>query len=502
MRKKDFRAELLRTGMGCFLFAAAVSAVNVLILPYARTLYGCDMLPVILVCALAVAAFMLLGRMLRRQDEQKLERIARAARPAFILLLFALQLLLGHLMEYTPSGDNAKLYNGAQLLAQRGSFIGIEDYELYMAWFSNQWGSLLLLTGFFKLLGLAGISARFFPLVILQAILYAFAVRSALRLARRLRGVRGELMMIAMLACCLPLYLSAAVLYTDTFSLPFIVLAIEKAHDVLEREGKAQLKAALCCGLYVLIGGQIKMTVFIVLIAAVIVWCLRLRLVRALLYGGLCLAMLAAGTMGVRSVMLGRVINPALYEQYNTPPIHWVMMSIPTSDNPYGGLSSDYAVTWGLMDDQPREVVMDSIYTRIKDRVYTLRYPNRLITAALRKNSAFMGDGTFGMTEMLDDKPLRMNAVSSVVLEGQPHYTLYMALCTGISMAHLLMAAAGCLRDIKKHDLRAAMLYIAMFGAMLFMMFWEARSRYIWGFVPVWLLLSCAFAAREEGRLA
>ena len=178
------------------------------------------------------------------------------------------------------------------------------------------------------------------------------------------------------------------------------------------------------------------------------------------------------------------------------------MMSIPTADNPYGGATGDYGITWGMMDEgATRKEIMDSIYTRIRDRVYTLRYPNRLIAAALRKNASLFGDGTFGMTEMLDDGPVRENAVSSVVLEGRAHYGLYSAVTSGIWIAQMLLAASGCLRDIRRRDLRAALPCIALFGMMLFLMLWEARGRYIFSFVPVMLLLGAlamAGKARED----
>ena len=197
------------------------------------------------------------------------------------------------------------------------------------------------------------------------------------------------------------------------------------------------------------------------------------------------------------------VLDPAMVEQHHTPTIHWIMMSIPTGDNPYGGATGDYGITWGMMEDgASRTDIMDSIYTRMKDRIYALRYPNRLAEAALRKNSAFIGDGTFGMTEMLDDGPVRENAVSSFVLEGRAHYGAYGALTTGIWLAQLTLALAACVRDIRRRDVSGAMLYVAFFGATLFLMLWEARSRYLFGFVPVLLLLAARGAiGRKEDTL-
>ena len=499
MKHSTLREGLLRIGMGCCCLAAAMTALNVLLLPFVRECYHIGWLPELAACAAALALFVYLGRALRRTEDARAERIARIARPAFLLFLLVVQLILGYLMAYTPMGDNFMLIRGSQMLARDGSFAANPDFGLYLARFSNQWGFFLMLTGLFKLLALFGLEECLFVLAAIQALLYTAAMRAALLLARRLRGARGEIMMTVLLALCLPLYLAAAVLYTDTFSLPFVVFTLLCAQRVLDaQDGRRQLGWAMLCALSVLIGGQIKMTVAIALIAAVILWLLRLPTLRAVLLSALCAGVLALGTAGVHSAMLSGIIDPAVYAQQNTPLIHWVMMSIPTSDNPYGSSTGDYGITWGMMDEgATHEEVMASILTRMKDRIYTLRYPNRLLTAVLRKNACAMGDGTYGMTEMLDDGPLRENAVSAVVLEGRPYYALYAAVCTGIAAAHMLLAALGTWRALRARDTRTALSAVAMVGIILFLLLWEARGRYSFGFMPVLLLLSCDCICRE-----
>jgi len=104
------------------------------------------------------------------------------------------------------------------------------------------------------------------------------------------------------------------------------------------------------------------------------------------------------------------------------------------------------------------------------------------------------------MTEMLDDSPLRENIVSSIVLEGRPGYRGYMSLCTGVFAAQMLLSALACIRDIRKKDIRASVLYIAAFGMMAFMLLWEIRGRYVFNFVPVFLLLCARFAVSGKGN--
>ena len=497
--QRRMHTQLLLTGMGCFLFACTASLINVLFFPFARELYGYPATIFFAAFALALCVFYVLGKALRRRDEATLERVVKIAVPAFLLILFVLHLLLGYMMAYTPAGDNRALIEGAGLLAADGNFDANPNYYLYMSRYSNQWGFLLILTALFKLFCMIGLTDFLFPLVVLQALLYIAGMWATLSIARMLRGSRGVLVMIAVLTFCLPLYLAAAVLYTDTFSLPFIMLTLYFALKTTAIESSSRQINALVTALFALLGSQVKMTVLIALIAAWIVWMLVLRMREAIICCTISAVIVIGGILGIQGFMTSRVLDPEMIAQHHTPAIHWVMMSIPTSDNPYGGFSYDYAITWGMMDEgASHEEVMTSIYSRMKDRIYTLRYPNRLILATLRKNSAIIGDGTFGMTETLDDDPKRFNTVSSFVLSFGRHYRLYSAVCTGIFMAHMVFAALGCLHDIRARDTHLAMLYVSMFGILLFLMFWEARSRYMFGFVPVLLLLSCAQIARDK----
>ena len=495
------RARLLRCGMGLFLLAAALTAANVLLLPFARACYGYGAGPAFASFALALGAFLLLGRALARADEGRLERAVRTALPAFLAALFALQLLLGYLMAYTPSWDNHMLVDGARLLASGAGFADGPDYALYFSRFSNQWGFLLILTGLFRLFAAAGVTDFLFGLVVLQAALYTLGLLAAADIARRLRGARGVLALLALLAACLPLYLAAAVLYTDTFSLPFILLTLRFALCAQQaKAARARVGYALAAAMTAACGAQIKMTVLIALLAAGIVWTLRLRAREALCCCALSVAAAVSLAALTQGVMTARVLDGRAVFQHRVPAVHWVMMSIPSQSNPYGSYyGEDYLETWTLMrKGASREEIRASIYSRMRDKLYALRDPRRFALAALAKNAGAMGDGTFGMTEMLDDGPVRENAVSSFVLEGRPFYGLYSAVCSGIYLAALTLAAAGCAGDIRRRDERAAVLYVAALGIMLFLMLWEARSRYLFGFVPVVLLLGAGGIAREN----
>ena len=178
--KPDKRQFLLRTGMGCFAFAALSALINILVFPYARDYHGYSALPVYASFAAALFLFVFAGRKLRTAQDAQLLRIRRIAVPFYLIVLFLLHILLGYLMEYVPAGDNFMLYNGSRTLARDGDFHTYPDFGLYLARFSNQWGFLMMLTGFWKLLAMIGIESYFMPLVIVQALLYTMGVLCAL----------------------------------------------------------------------------------------------------------------------------------------------------------------------------------------------------------------------------------------------------------------------------------------------------------------------------------
>ena len=160
------REKLLKTGMGCFVFASGVGVANTLLLPYARAHFGYPVWGTWAAYAAALLLFCLAGRAVSVLEDEKAARLARVIAPTFIACLFAAHLLMGYLLEYTPAGDNFMLYNGSQMLAADGNFDRYTDFYLYLSRYSNQWGFMLMLTGFYKLLFALGVTQTFFPLAL------------------------------------------------------------------------------------------------------------------------------------------------------------------------------------------------------------------------------------------------------------------------------------------------------------------------------------------------
>ena len=168
------------------------------------------------------------------------ERAARALAPAFTLLLFAVHLLMGYLLEYTPSGDNFMLYKSSQMLATDGNFDNYPYFYLYLSRFFQPVG---LHADADRLLQADPCPRRDADVLPAGAGTRRCCMSSAHArrcIARRLSGAKGELMTLLMLACCLPMYVAAAVLYTDTFSVPFIMVALDLALRIKDAQSRGR----------------------------------------------------------------------------------------------------------------------------------------------------------------------------------------------------------------------------------------------------------------------
>ena len=92
------REKLLKTGMGCFVFASGVGVANTLLLPYARALFGYPVWGTWAAYAAALLLFCLAGRAVSVLEDEKAARLARVIAPTFIACLFAAHLLMGYLL--------------------------------------------------------------------------------------------------------------------------------------------------------------------------------------------------------------------------------------------------------------------------------------------------------------------------------------------------------------------------------------------------------------------
>ena len=434
----------------------------------------------LLLCtALALGALLGVWRLIKR-FEPALVRHARAVTAVFLVVMTIAQMVLGLRLRYAPVFDIDAIFGGAVQWVETGSFPSYYDY--YYTFFNN-FGGLRFMYWVLRLADALGIRDWYLAATAANCALSLLTMFAAGQAAKKLLGVRGQMMAYAMFALSPPFYFIAPAFYTDALSMPFPILSYWLwliAKDRPRRRDRLMLYALM--GLAVSLGAQIKATVLIVFIAIVLesIWRGQWKRTAAIALIGA--VVLLAGQAGLEHAIFQH-LDRARSEQERVPVLHWVMMGL-DGNGMYD--PADYAFTESFTDKEAKSA---AIKQEIKNRIRALG-PEGLLRHLGQKGVILFGDGTYGLSDCLGGEPLTQSRLREWVLPGGTYNGIYKHICTGILLAVYLLLIAAALCDGPQPDEGMLIPRLAVFGLVLFLLFWEARWRYFSNFIP--LIFLCA----------
>ena len=188
-------------------------------------------------------------------------------------------------------------------------------------------------------------------------------------------------------------------------------------------------------------------------------------------------------------------------ERYTLPKLHYIAMGLPIhEDEGYGQYGGGGWLYFSTSFEDPQER-REALMTEIIDRVYYLRYPNRLLNMMSRKNLSTFGNGTFALNEIIEaDDYAADNAVKQVIFGEGRFSRAYYYLCTALFMAQMIVAGLACAQAIRRRDTTGAPLFIALVGIFLLLCAWETKARYFFQFEMV-LLCAGALLNQHEKKV-
>ncbi len=421
----------------------------------------------------------------------------------FLLLMFVLQLVFGVRLRFVPTFDMDAVYTGAIRWTETGA---IADYQDYFYYFPNNLGLLTFLKVFFSAGKALGITDYFLLGTILGACSVSLMMFSLVKICQKLLGVECAVTAMALLALCFPLYFAAAAFYSDVMSMaapPLVYLLYLYAREAVTWKRRVGFYAGMA--LVAAIGMEIKFTVAILVIAVGITMLLKDDLRHFLAMAGIHIVVIAAVFALVNSAVYPGLLDREQAKRQNTPLTHWVMMGLKGN----GGYNpEDYTFTRSFSDPEERDA---AIRREIKERLSQMGLPGYL-ELLQKKTVADLGDGTYALSDFLDDGPVNHTALHDYILYAGPNYGSYRALCQGIFyLVYLLMLAGGVCglldyRRGKRWDLAGGSQApfvppIAFLGLWMFLMFWEASGRYFSNYISILLLCAMLGVSAIAGRV-
>ena len=494
VKRLPLRTLLLLIGMGlmlpCYLFTVGNVCLS------AWPLYERNRVALVLLTALCTAGLCLDLRAAKRH-EAFFARHERGMLLGFALFYLAVQLTLGGMLRFVPVADAEQCITAARLIVEKGTFGDNERSWTYFSRCTNNLGYVQILALCFRFFSLFGWTDWFMQLVLVNSLLFACGLLAGARVVRRLGGPVAQTRFLMLAVSCLPMLYCTTELYTDSFSVGFPLMILYCAMRV--HEAQRRRDAALWSVLFALlsfVGAQMRFTALIASIAALIAMLLDRRALRAL---GM-IALLAATMLAGHALLEAennRHIAAEDRQARALPILHYIAMGLPVhEDEGYGqyGYGGWFLFTTSFDDPQERNA---ALLSEVIDRVYYLRYPNRLLNMLSRKNLSTFGDGTFQLNSVIEANEHSVNnPVKQVIFEGGRLHSAYYHLSTALFMAQLLLACLACAQAIRRRDTRGAALYIALVGAFILLSIWETNGRYFFQFQM--LLLAAAALVRTE----
>lgn len=434
----------------------------------------------LLSAALAAAAYLL------QKYEKPLEKARRILLPCLFGAFFALQLVFLYFFQVQPT--DAWDFG---IVADAAIRMGGEGYipDVYFSMFPNNIPLFWFWAPFFKILSLCGVTQTQTMMLaagVVNCLLIDAALFLIYRLARRILGFSAGLLTLLLAGMNVSLLLYGPIFYTDTITMLCPAGILNCYLSVRDRwREKKSLWPPLCAGAALaVIGGVLKVTVVISLIAVCIAWVVQdgFRPRRLLPACGV----LAAAVLGISLLQFATVqgMDPPARQENAIPHSHWIMMGLTGNGSYY---DPDYQLTLSVPAAERPALIRDEIRRRV-----TAYGPAGLAAHGLRKLAFTWGDGTYLSSVKIDwgavdhENPLR----DFFYTDGQ-WFGIYLVYIDGLQLSMLGLLCAGAL-FIKRKKRELFAVRLAVFGLLAFLLLWETRSRYLVNMLPLLLLLQAA----------
>ena len=431
-------------------------------------------------------------------------------------IFFTAEFLIGAAVRVVPDWDAGTIYSNAAGLAT-GSLqtIDADYYSMY----PNNIMLTLALASYLRVLHEFGAADLYLAAIALNAVVMTTAVLLVAVVTRRIAGTATAI--FSLLPCVVFIALSpwVAVPYSDTLGMVFPVLLLYLF--LLSRSATKPIPAysfCLAAGLVAAVGFYIKPTIVFVLVASTVVVLFARgdggRKRRSLAAGAVFLVVALGGfASGQAAIKAAVATSPAIgFDLYHNdkefPVTHFLKMG----STGLGGFNgADVAETKSI--DSVRDRFQNGIDVYL-DRVSGMGLWGYLDFLNV-KGKAIMGDGSFfNWGEGMARKPVELSAndplsraIQDYFYYQGPHFAFLRGFWQSFWIVTLVLVAAPLLlRSRYLEHPGAAVMRLSLLALMLFLLFFEGRSRYLYMYVPFFILLAsltvAALASRTGGAEA
>lgn len=408
---------------------------------------------------------------------------------ASVGVLLVLQLLAGYFLQMNPVTDMQYIERYSRDFGATGNFDLIQkdcdNGSVYLIRYPNNLALVFLLSTVYRLCNLVfGYVPSLVPVII-----NAFAINVSVLLtvftARKIFGNRKAIFVLLLCFLFAPFYTYVPYYYTDSLSLPFCIGAIYLFVVAVNSEKKIQKYILLALsGVLVFLGYKLKGSLIILLAAALIYVFLKMNIKQIA-----CIALaVIAGFGSIFAIYTAAfnsmgIVTKEQSDRYEYPYTHWVMMGLKGLGH-YNLKDSNYTNSF-----ESKAKKQEANIKEIKNRIDNFG-PDGLTEHIFNKAVWTWEDGTYYISHHIEDCK-RENILHSFVLTEGKNHLYFFIYSNGFQLLLIFLMLMSILKGCIKPDVNIlTLLKGIIFAAFIFFLIWETRSRYLYNFTPLFILVA------------
>lgn len=397
------------------------------------------------------------------------------------LVMLCIQLFIVFFANYRPVTDAEHLRRICVNFFANGKenlYDGmLPNHHFYLERYSNNWLLFLIETLLYKLDYAVFGHYSYLPMSIVTTLCIQISYYFLYKTSTLVLDTSKSKIAILIMAFCPYFYAFAPIFYTDTVSLPFVIMSVYFASKASKEDfGKRCVLDLFLCGISTSIGYFLKGNVAVVGVAVIIFLVLKLKPKQALIFLIALALSFVTISKSIETTMysLG-VVSEERIEEYKFPMTHWLMMGL----NGKGGYDdNDFFFTYNISGIDEKSHANVEV---IKERVYDYKISGLL--------NHFAEKIRYTWQQVNYQSSWQYKSTNNFIGRFFRNSDLYYSLCFIFQNMLVILLLCSFYKGVKNPTDEKFIVRISSFGLMLFLLLWETRSRYMLNFLPLYFLM-------------
>lgn len=400
-------------------------------------------------------------------------------------------LIVGYFLMFEPTTDLYTVDTMSRSVASTGSMSQMyadlpKGRWQYISRYPNNQFIFVFLTVYYRIIFLIFGKIPLYAPILLNVLSIAFTVFLVYHTAKKMFNQQTALLAFLFCIFFVPFYTFTPYFYTDSLSMPYVMISLYLFIYALKCDKKIKSYVMLgLCALSIFVGYKLKGSVIIMLAVFVVFMLLKCNIKKAIICsaGGVAIILILSMCFSSLVLGLGVTTKEEMFEQ-QYPLTHWVMMGL---KNPGGFDQEDSTFTYNAGNYNEKQAAnIAEIKKRVANYGVTGMYSH--IT---QKALYTWADGNYFATEHISETAIRPNALHEFINTDGKYHGIYLNYCNTFQLMLLLLMVVAAFLSIFKPRLDfSVVLKGIVLCVFIFFLIWETRSRYIFDFTPIFILIA------------